>query len=262
MKKTLPGKLAGRIALITGGTSGIGKATAALFASEGAVVVITGRRLEMGQAVVAGIELAGGKALYVPADHTKLEDCQQVIKKVIEVFGRVDILVNNAGVVISGTAEETSEIDWVDTFALNVTAVWRMSKLVLPQMREQGGGVIINTASDWGLVGGQRAVAYCASKGAVVQMTRAMALDHAKESIRINAICPGDTFVERWLSEGYFRGDAGIDQQSLIEDALDLPMGRVANANEIARAILFLASDDSSYMTGATLAVDGGNTAR
>jgi NAD(P)-dependent dehydrogenase (short-subunit alcohol dehydrogenase family) len=129
-------------------------------------------------------------------------------------------------------------------------------------MRAQGGGVIVNNASDWGLVGGKEAVAYCASKGAVVQLTRAMALDHARENIRINAVCPGDTFVERWLTEGYFEGGTGVDQPSLLEDGSHLPMGRVGQADEIARAVLFLASDDSSYVTGVALPVDGGNTAR
>jgi len=256
------GKLALRIALITGGTSGIGKSTAVLFASEGAIVVITGRRSELGRAVVEEIERKGGRARYIRADHTQLDDCRRVVEKIIEEFGRVDILLNNAGVVISGTAEETSESEWASTLALNVTAVWRMSKLVLPHMRAQGGGVIINNASDWGLVGSERAVAYCSSKGAVVQMTRAMALDHAGENIRINAVCPGDTFVERWQTEGYFQGGSGVDRLSVMEAAGGLPMGRVADAVEIAKAVLFLASDDSSYVTGVALAVDGGNTAR
>jgi NAD(P)-dependent dehydrogenase (short-subunit alcohol dehydrogenase family) len=256
------GKLALRIALITGGTSGIGKSTAELFASEGAIVVITGRRSELGRAVVEEIERSGGQARYIHADHTKLDDCRRVVDGVIEEFGRVDILLNNAGVVMSGTAEETSESQWASILALNVTAVWRMSKLVLPHMRAQGGGVIINNASDWGLVGGERAVAYCSSKGAVVQMTRAMALDHARENIRINAVCPGDTFVERWQTEGYFQDGSRVDRASVMEVAEGLPMGRVGDAAEIARAIIFLASDDSSYVTGAALAVDGGNTAR
>jgi NAD(P)-dependent dehydrogenase (short-subunit alcohol dehydrogenase family) len=258
----MKGKLSERIALITGATSGIGKATAVLLANEGAVAVITGRRSGLGLAVVEEIEAAGGQAIYIPADHTKPEECRQVVKTIIEQFGQIHILFNNAGIVTGGTAEETSEMVWADTFAINVTTVWRMSKLVLPHMRAQGGGVIINNASDWGLVGGKRAVAYCASKGAVVQMTRAMALDHAKENIRINAVCPGDTYVERWHSDGYFEGGERVSKLSLLEAAAELPMGRVGQVEEIARAVLFLASEDSSYMTGVTLAVDGGNTAR
>lgn len=258
----MKGRMSGRTALITGATSGIGTATAVLFAQEGANVAFTGRRSGLGQALMKEIEAAGGQAIYLPADHTDPAQCQQVVEGTLERFGQMDILFNNAGIVTGGTAEETSESVWSDTFAINVTAVWRMSKLVIPLMRAQGGGVIINNASDWGLVGGKRAVAYCASKGAVVQMTRAMALDHAKENIRINAVCPGDTYVERWHSDGYFEGGERVSKLSLLEAAAELPMGRVGLVEEIARAVLFLATEDSSYMTGVTLAVDGGNTAR
>jgi meso-butanediol dehydrogenase/(S,S)-butanediol dehydrogenase/diacetyl reductase len=259
---TRPGRLEGRVALITGGTSGIGQATALLFAREGATVVITGRRTELGEAVVAEIEAAGGRASFIAADHTRAEDCRRVIETVIADLGRLDILFNNAGIVVSGTAESTSEADWAATMDLNVTAVWRMCKLALPHMRAQGGGVIVNNASDWGLVGAPNAMAYCASKGAVVQMTRAMALDHARENIRINAVCPGDTFVERWVQEGYFKEAGTSLEKGLMEMGEALPVGRVGRPEEIAQAVLFLASDESSFMTGATLVIDGGNTAR
>jgi NAD(P)-dependent dehydrogenase (short-subunit alcohol dehydrogenase family) len=256
-------RLEGRIAIVTGGTSGIGRATALLFAREGATVIITGRRVESGKSVIAEIQAAGGRGAYVAADHTRGSDCRQVIDTVIADFGRLDILFNNAGVVVSGSAEDTSDEDWFYTLDLNVTAVWRMSKLALPHMRAQGGGVVVNNASDWGLVAGQRAVAYCASKGAVVQMTRAMALDHARENIRINAVCPGDTIVERWMQNGYYKGSGGVERETALKESGEaLPMGRVGQPEEIARAVLFLASDDSAFMTGATLVVDGGNTAR
>lgn len=256
------GGITGKVALITGGTSGIGRATALLLAQAGAAVAITGRRVELGRAVVAQIEASGGQALFIPADHTQPEDCRRAVDSVIAAFGRMDILFNNAGMVVKGTAETTSDEVWSRTLDLNVTAVWRMCKLVLPHMRAQGGGVIINNASDWGLVGGLEAVAYCTSKGAVVQMTRAMALDHAREKIRINAVCPGDTFVERWVETGYFTDSHNNDVAAGLQDLGEvLPMGRVGRAEEIAQAVLFLASDASSFMTGATLVVDGGNTA-
>ncbi|HEX9635971.1 MAG TPA: SDR family oxidoreductase [Acidobacteriota bacterium] len=254
-------KLQDKVALITGGTSGIGKATALLFAAEGAQVVLTGRRRELGAAVCAEIAAAGSRAEFIAADHTRAEQCEHAVSETIARCGRIDILFNNAGIVTQGTAESTSEQLWAQTLELNVTAVWRMCKLVIPRMRAQGGGVIVNNASDWGVVGGREAVAYCASKGAVVQMTRAMALDHARDGVRINAVCPGDTFVERWAASGYQGGVRPVDGAMLRELGAALPLGRVARAEEIAKAVLFLASDDSSFMTGAALLVDGGNTA-
>ena len=255
------GRLAGKTALITGGTSGIGKATLELFSREGAQVLFTGRRQALGEQLARQLSAQGGEVRFLPADHTRAEDCASVVAAAVAEFGRIDILFNNAGLVVSGTAESTSDQDWDQTMALNVTAVWRMSKLVLPHMRAAGGGAIVNNASDWGVVGGRQAVAYCTSKGAVIQMTKAMALDHARENIRINAVCPGDTLVERWLEEGYFAGSGGVDEQTVTEQGESLPIGRVARADEIARAVLFLASDESSYITGTALLVDGGNTA-
>lgn len=257
------GRLSGRVAIITGGTSGIGKATALLFATEGATVVITGRREKLGEAVAVAIKENGGEALFIAADHTRLKDCRRVVDKTLAEYGHVDILFNNAGVVMGGRAEDTTEEDWHYTLDINVTAVWRMCRLVIPYMRSQGSGIIVNNASDWGVVGARGALVYCVSKGAVVQMTRAMALDYARENIRINAVCPGDTFVERWLEAGYFRGSAPKTRQEIIREAAEsVPTGRVAQAEEIAKAVLFLASNDSSAMTGGLLLMDGGNTAQ
>ena len=248
-------RLENKVALITGGTSGIGKTTVELFTTEGAKVAFTGRRKQLGHEVA---ERTGG--LFIQADHRQMKDCQRSVSETVSRYGRIDILFNNAGIVVSGTAETTADEDWDDTMLLNVTAVWRMSKLVLPVMRAQGGGVIINNASDWAFIGAPAVVAYCTSKGAVVQLTRAMAIDHAGENIRINAVCPGDTFVERWLKEGYYRVSGGVSESEARKT--DLPIGRVAETIEIARAVLFLASDESSFMTGTALVVDGGSTAR
>ncbi|MCL4264668.1 MAG: SDR family oxidoreductase [Anaerolineae bacterium] len=253
------GRLQGKVALITGGTSGIGAATVWLFVQEGASVTFTGRRRARGEALAQEM---GAKADYIYADHTQLTDCERCVAETVARYGRIDILFNNAGVVTKGTAETTSLHTWQATLDLNVTAVWQMSRLILPHFRAQGGGVIINNASDWGLVGGRDALAYCVSKGAVVQMTRSMALDHARENIRINAVCPGDTFVERWVEKGYFEdSDPVTIEQGLAETGATLPMGRVGQAEEIAKAVLFLACDDSSFITGVMLPVDGGNTA-
>jgi len=251
-----------RVVLITGGTSGIGQATAELFAAEGARVAFTGRRTSLGQAVARQIDaIHHAKVLYILADHRLPEDCERAVAETMDAFGRIDVLFNNAGIVVSGTAENTKEEDWKDTLALNVTAVWRMSRLVIPIMRDQGVGVIINNASDWGIVGAREAVAYCASKGAVIQMTKAMALDHAQENIRVNAICPGDTFVERWLKEGYFRHSGGVTEEEARKSD-EIPLGRVADVREIAQVVLFLASEEASFITGTAMVVDGGNTAQ
>lgn len=253
-------RLLNKVALITGGTSGIGQATARVFAAEGAQVAFTGRRRDKGEALVAEIQAQGGEAHYLFADHAQLADCQRSVEETLARYGRIDILFNNAGIVVGGTAETLTEEIWAETLTLNVTGVWRMSKLVVPLMRAQGGGVIVNNASDWGVVAGRNSVAYCTSKGAVVQMTRAMAVDHAREGIRINAVCPGDTFVDRWTESGYHRHTGDMTATlKLMGDAL--PMGRVGRAEEIAKAVLFLASEDSSFMTGVAMLVDGGNTA-
>jgi len=257
------GKLSGKVAIITGATSGIGKATALLFAEEGADVVITGRRAELGERVANEIRQRGVRSLFVEADHTKAEDCARVVDETLSVFHRIDILFNNAGIVTKGTAETTSDEVWNKTLAINVTAVWRMCKLVLPIMKQQGGGVIVNNGSDWSVVADKDAFPYIMSKGAVGMMTKAMALDYARENIRVNAVCPGDTLVDRWLETGYFESSEPVMLEAAIKEASAyLPLGRFGKPEEIAKAVLFLASDDSSFVTGHLLLVDGGNTAQ
>jgi len=249
--------------MITGATSGIGKATAFLFAEEGADVVITGRRAELGERAVEEIRHGGARAVFLQADHSQAEDCSRVVERTLAEFGRLDILFNNAGIVTGGTAETTSDEVWNETFAINVTAVWRMCKLVIPIMKTQGGGVIVNNGSDWSVVAGRDALPYIASKGAVGMMTKAMALDYARANIRVNAVCPGDTLVERWVEKGYFEGSNPLSvEEAMKESSAYIPMGRFGRPEEIARAVLFLASDDSSFMTGHLLLVDGGNTAQ
>ncbi len=259
----MPQRLKDKVAIVTGATSGIGKATALLFAQEGAALTITGRRQALGDSVCGQIRSTGGKCIFVAADHRRAGDCEHVVANTLKEYGRVDILFNNAGIVTSGTAATTTEEVWADTMAINVTAVWRMSKLVIPHMKAAGGGVIINNGSDWSLVADRDFLPYITSKGAVGQMTRAMALDHARDGIRVNAVCPGDTLVERWLEQGYSEsGDPVEAEQALQASASYIPMGRFARPEEIARVVLFLASDDSSFVTGHLLLADGGNTAQ
>jgi meso-butanediol dehydrogenase/(S,S)-butanediol dehydrogenase/diacetyl reductase len=256
-------KLNDKVAIVTGATSGIGRATALLFADERAALVITGRRAALGRAVEADCRQRGARCTFVEADHTKAEDCQRVVRAALKEFGRIDILFNNAGIVTKGTAETTEENIWADTLALNVTAVWRMSKLVIPHMKKQGGGAIVNNGSDWSVVAGRDAFPYVTSKGAVGMMTKAMALDFARDNIRVNAVCPGDTLVDRWLEKGYFEySDPVTLEEAIKESSAYIPMGRFGKPEEIARAVLFLASDDSSFVTGHLLLVDGGNTAQ
>jgi len=256
-------KLSDKVAIITGATSGIGKATALLFAEEGANIVITGRRAELGAGVEAEIRQKNARCVFVQADHSQADDCSRVIERTLAQFGRVDILFNNAGIVTKGTAETTTDEIWNETIAINVTAIWRMCKLVIPIMKEQGKGVIINNGSDWSVVAGKNAFSYITSKGAVGMMTKAMAIDFARENIRVNAVCPGDTFVDRWLERGYFEYSDPVSLEVAIkESSAYIPMGRFAKPEEIAQAVLFLASDDSSFVTGHLLLVDGGNTAQ
>jgi NAD(P)-dependent dehydrogenase (short-subunit alcohol dehydrogenase family) len=256
-------KLKNKTAIITGGTSGIGKATALLFAEQGANLVITGRRIGLGKIVEAECRQRGVRCVFVEADHTRLEDCQKVVDVAIREFNQIDILFNNAGIVTKGTADTTSDEVWLDTLNINVTAVWRMCKLVIPHMKKQGRGVIVNNGSDWAVVAGKNAFPYIMSKGAVGMMTKAMALDYAREGIRVNAVCPGDTFVDRWIEKGYFEGSDPIAIDEAIKEASEyIPMGRFGRPEEIANAVLFLASDDSTFVTGHLLLVDGGNTAQ
>jgi meso-butanediol dehydrogenase/(S,S)-butanediol dehydrogenase/diacetyl reductase len=256
-------RLTDKVAIITGATSGIGKATALLFADEGASLAITGRRVDLGESVEAECRQRGARCVFIEADHTKLEDCQRVVEAALAEFGRIDILFNNAGIVTNGTADSTSDEIWQATLDINVTAVWHMCRLVIPHMKRHGKGVIVNNGSDWSVVAGKDAFPYIASKGAVGLMTKAMALDYATEGIRVNAVCPGDTFVDRWLEKGYFEDSDPVTLEKAIrESSADIPMGRFGKPEEIASAVLFLASDDSSFVTGHLLLVDGGHTAQ
>lgn len=248
-------RLANKTAIITGATSGIGAATAMLFAEQGASLVLTGRRAELGEDVARQCREVGARCVFVTADHTKLADCETTLATALDAFGTIDILFNNAGVVPRGTAETTNSVVWQSTFDINVTAVWQMCRLVIPHMRAQGAGAIVNNGSDWAVVGGTNALPYVMSKGAVALMTKAMALDHARDGIRVNAVCPGDTFVERFQTKL-------VTPSEVAQASAHIPMRRFATPVEIAHAVLYLASAESSYVTGHLLLVDGGHTAQ
>jgi len=251
-------RLKDKVALITGGTSGIGEATALLFAREGALVAITGRDRKRGAAAIRRIRAHTREGIYIQADVSVADDCKRVVNETIEVFGAIDILFNNAGVFYPQTAIKCSEKEWDEQIDVNLKGTFLMSKFVLPGMIERKRGVIINNASGWGIVGGDRAVAYCASKGGVVLMTKAMAIDHGAQGIRVNCICPGDVETPMLPADAKMRG---LKWNEYLAGCAKRPLGRVGTPDEIAKAVLFLASDDSSFMTGAALVVDGGGTA-
>ncbi len=251
-------KLRDKTALITGGASGIGRAIARLFAREGAAVLIVDRNEAAGSAVAREISDDGGRALFEAADVTCADDCARSVRRAVSDLGGLHILINNAGIIRRATVVDLPVEDWDLVMNVNLKAIFLMCREAIPVMAGGGGGAIVNTASGWGLVGGPRAVAYCASKGGVVQMTRAMAIDHGPQRIRVNCICPGDTDTPLLAEEGR---QLGAPADRFLQEAADRPLGRVGRPEEIARAALFLASDDSSFMTGSALVVDGGGTA-
>jgi NAD(P)-dependent dehydrogenase (short-subunit alcohol dehydrogenase family) len=251
-------RLENKIALITGATSGIGEATAVLFAREGAKVAITGRSEERGRAVTEGIVKEGGKAVFVRTDVRKAVECHQAVDETLRAFAGLDILFNNAGVFYPHTILDCTEEEWDLQMDINLKGTFLMSKAALPGMIERGRGVIINNSSGWGIAGGDAAVAYCASKGGVVLLTKAMAIDHGRQGIRVNCICPGDVDTPMLPEDAKMRG---LKWEDYLAGCANRPMGRIGTADEIAKAALFLASDDSSFMTGAALVVDGGGLA-
>jgi NAD(P)-dependent dehydrogenase (short-subunit alcohol dehydrogenase family) len=252
-------RLAGKTALITGATSGIGKATAILFAEEGAGVAVIGRDDDRGRAVEEEICSAGGQAIFVRADVRRADDCRRAVGETVDAFGRLDVLFNNAGVYVANDAIGCSEEEWDAQVDTSLKGTFLMSKFALPHMVAQGSGSIVNCSSGWGLVGGEKAAAYCAAKGGMVVMTKAMALDHGRQGIRVNAVCPGDTDTPMEREDAKSRG---LSWDEYVRWAVEgRPISRMASPEEVARAVLFLASEESSFITGAALPVDGGGVA-
>ena len=251
-------KLADKVALITGGNSGIGSATAALLAKEGAAVVITGRNTERGEQVAQSINDDGGQAMFIQSDVRIAEECRAAVEETLDRFGRIDVLFNNAGVLDPRTVPECTEEEWDETIDSSLKGAFLMSKYALPSMIERGSGSIIHTSSGWGILGGGRAAAYCAAKGGLIIMAKAMAIDHGPHGIRVNCVCPGDVQTPMMPVEAAKRG---VSWEEYLAGASERPLGRVGTADEIANAVLFLASDDSSFVTGESLVVDGGGIA-
>jgi NAD(P)-dependent dehydrogenase (short-subunit alcohol dehydrogenase family) len=245
-------RLKGKVGIVTGAGTGIGRACAIALAMEGARVALVGRRKDRLEEVAHDI---GDSALAIPADVSKTSEISRLLDQTARQFGRLNFLLNNAGVLHIGNAEQITEEEWDDTFNVNVRAVWLLSREALPHMRKAGGGSIINVASTLGVVGAPNRAAYAASKGAVVLLTKSMAIDHGHENIRVNAICP--SFVKTDLTAAVIA--RALDPAAVLRERTAAhPMGRLGQPEDIAGVAVYLASDESSWVTGAILPVDGG----
>ena len=253
----MAGRVDGKVALVTGGASGIGRATALTFAREGATLVVADMNEEGGQQTVHMITENGGEAIFVQVDVTSASAVEAMISKTVETYGRLDCAHNNAGIPGGGRAltAEYAEDTWHQVIAVNLTGVWLCMKYEIPQMLSQGSGAIVNTASAWGLVGAPGASAYVASKHGVVGLTKTAALEYAQQGIRVNCVCPGvihTPMTERGLSDPELRARIIATE----------PIGRVGTPEEVAEAVVWLCSDATSFVTGHTMTVDGGYVAQ
>jgi NAD(P)-dependent dehydrogenase (short-subunit alcohol dehydrogenase family) len=251
--------LADKVVLITGATAGIGRAIALEAAREGAKLMLTGRHQARGETVLAEARSIGAEAEFVAADATAPGEPDAIVAATLARFGRIDGLVNNAGVLHRGSVADCTDEEWEHTISTNVTAPFRFARAAVRAMRPRRQGAIVNIASDWALVGAVNAVAYGTSKGAVAQLTRSMAVDHAREGIRVNAVCPGDTDTQM-LATGALAGEDHAAHMSRLGSAI--PLGRVGRPDEIGRLTVYLLSDRAAFMTGALVPIDGGNSAQ
>jgi NAD(P)-dependent dehydrogenase (short-subunit alcohol dehydrogenase family) len=253
----MTGRLDGKVALITGAGSGMGRSAAELFAREGAKVVVTDVVDDAGRATVEAVRGAGGDATYVRADVSRSDDCEAMVRCATDTYGGLHVLYNNAGIFPGddGGVLDTSESTWEAVMQINLKGVWLGCRAGIPVMVASGGGSIVNVASFVALVGAATAqIAYTSSKGGVLSMTREIAVEYARQGIRANALCPGPI-------ETPLLAELLSDPARRARRMVHIPMGRLGRAEELAKAALFLASDDSSFMTGASLVVDGGITA-
>ena len=253
----MPGKLEGKVALITGGSSGIGRAAAMAFARAGARVVLGNRRVPEGEETVKSVNDAGGEAILVKTDVTKAAEVEALVTAAVEAYGRLDCAFNNAGTTgaMARTAECTEE-NWDAIINLNLKGVWLCMKYEILQMLKQGGGAIVNNASVAAMVGLRGGPAYSASKGGVIQLTRTAALEYAQKGIRVNAVCPG--YVLTPMTEGHLKENPEFEAQIKKYQ----PLGRLGTAEEVAEAVVWLCSDAASFITGHPLVIDGGSLAQ
>ncbi len=253
----MAGRLDTKVALVTGGGSGIGRASAVVFAREGAKVVVADVDVAGGEETVRMVEAAGGAALFVSADVSKAAEVSALVERTVETYGRLDCALNNAG--IQGDIKQTAECsqeNWDRIIAINLTGVWLCMKHEIPHMLHQGGGAIVNTASNFGLVGSNGMPAYSASKHGVVGLTKTAALEYAKSGIRVNAVCPGP--VQTPLVDKVLAAQPELGGQIIKAIEAREPIGRMGQPEEIAEAVVWLCSDAASFVTGTAMSVDGG----
>lgn len=255
-----PLNLEGKVAIVSGGASGIGLGTGKLLAEYGAKVVLLDINQEKGDMAVKEITNEGNFAIFKKCDVTNSEDCKSTTEFIEKELGRIDILFNNAGVTVRKTVVDLTEKEWDFVIDVGLKGTYLLSKYTIPIMAKNGGGSIVNTGSGWGLKGGDKAAAYCAVKGGIVNLTRAMAIDHGPQNIRVNSINPGDTDTAMLRDEGRQLGETEIDA-FLVESAKGRPLERLGEPLDIAKAVLFLCSDLSTWITGTALVVDGGGIA-
>ena len=263
LQKKDPLNLTGKVAVITGAGSGIGLATAQLLSAYGAAVAVVDVD-PAGADAVRYMQEAGRNAEFFRCDVMNEEQVSETVEGIVRSFGRIDILFNNAGVTVRKTVEDLTVKEWDFVLGVGLKGLFLFSKYVIPEMRKVGGGSIINSGSGWGLKGGDLAAAYCAVKGGIVNVTRAMAIDHGKDNIRVNSVCPGDTVTSMMIDEGYQTGainDQVSEEEFLRSCGADRPIARIGQPEDIANAVLFLASDLSTWVTGTALVVDGGGIA-
>ena len=256
-------RLENKVAIVTGGASGIGQATALLFSEHGAKVVVADNNQLGGRSTIERITQRGGQAVFIESDLAKSQDARYVVNETISAFGAVDILHNNVGILCFGDVLNCSEEEWDRVMAVNLKSAFLISKFVLPEMIRQNKGVIIHTASIGGLIGVENAIAYAVSKGGMIQLTRSMALDYGKFNIRVNCVCPGSTETPMlhsvWEAEGQAIGKDIDEMREFYKQGR--PLRNIAEPIDIAHAALYLASDESRFVTGTCLVVDGGISA-